>query len=234
MVAENGSEMSWGNEYTMDTKFKIQFPKTLYKDANRDITYHIKLTLSGTDISSRIAVVRSILKPITVKAANLYGGYGALGNGILSIFRDYGGYSPFFGPQGLVYMPATPILPNNESTSAGVGANIPDNINILFSGRYEASISNYYDNLIAWLENSPDKTDLPSYPWTTAIQKTKHYSRNFLNGDTNIEGIRAPMQLGRQPIPMILYGIILSKTDRSVIIGLHNKSISVQHFTETE
>ena len=73
MVAENGSEMSWGNEYTMDTKFKIQFPKTLYKDANRDITYHIKLTLSGTDISSRIAVVRSILKPITVKAANLYG-----------------------------------------------------------------------------------------------------------------------------------------------------------------
>ena len=157
MVAENGSEMSWGNEYTMDTKFKIQFPKTLYKDANRDITYHIKLTLSGTDISSRIAVVRSILKPITVKAANLYGGYGALGNGILSIFRDYGGYSPFFGPQGLVYMPATPILPNNESTSAGVGANIPDNINILFSGRYEASISNYYDNLIAWLENSPDK-----------------------------------------------------------------------------
>lgn len=128
--------MSWGTEYAMGTKFKIQLPKTLYKDANRDITYHVKLTLAGTDVTSRLAIVRTVLKPITINVANLYGGYGALGNGILSMFRDYGSYSTFFGPQGIVYTPVTPVLPNTDSNDAGVGANIPDNVNVLFSGRY--------------------------------------------------------------------------------------------------
>lgn len=100
IVSENGTAMSWGTEYAMGTKFKIQLPKTLYKDANRDITYHVKLTLAGTDVTSRLAIVRTVLKPITINVANLYGGYGALGNGILSMFRDYGSYSTFFGPQG--------------------------------------------------------------------------------------------------------------------------------------
>lgn len=54
-------------------------------------------------------------------------------------------------------MPVTPTLPNNESNSAGVGANIPENVNVLFSGRYATTVSNYYDNLITWLENSPNK-----------------------------------------------------------------------------
>ena len=157
LVGEKGDAMSWGSEYSMGTKFKIQLPKILYKDANRDITYHVKLTLAGTDVSSRIAIVRKVLKPISISVANLYGGYGALGNGILSTFRDYGIYSTFFGSQGIVYMPVTPTLPNNESNSAGVGANIPDNVNVLFSGRYATTVSNYYDNLITWLENSPNK-----------------------------------------------------------------------------
>lgn len=157
MVGENGTEMPWGTEYAIGTKFKIQLPKTLYKDANRDITYHVKLNLVGTDVSTRLAVVRTVLKPIAINVANLYGGYGALGNGILSTFRDYGNYPTFFGPQGIVYTPVTPTLPNNESNSAGVGSNIPDNVNVLFSGRYATSVSNYYDNLITWLENSPNK-----------------------------------------------------------------------------
>ena len=157
IVNENGTVMSWGTEYAMGTKFKIQLPKTLYKDANRDITYHVKLTLVGTDITSRLAIVRTVLKPITINVANLYGGYGALGNGILSMFRDYGSYSTFFGPQGVVYTPVTPVLPNTDSNDAGVGANIPDNVNVLFSGRYTTTVSKYYDNLVTWLENSPNK-----------------------------------------------------------------------------
>lgn len=155
MVSESGTEMQWGAEYSMGTKFKIQFPKTLYKDANRDITYNVKLTLAGTDVTSRFAIVRTILRPITVSVANLYGGYGALGNGILSTFRDYGNYASFFGPKGIVYLPATPALPNSDSYNAGVGANIPDDVNVLFSGSYAASASSYYDHLISWLENSP-------------------------------------------------------------------------------
>ena len=99
------------------------------------------MTLAGTDVSSRIAIVRKVLKPISISVANLYGGYGALGNGILSTFRDYGIYSTFFGSQGIVYMPVTPTLPNNESNSAGVGANIPDNVNVLFSGRYATTFA---------------------------------------------------------------------------------------------
>ena len=157
IVSENGTAMSWGTEYAMGTKFKIQLPKTLYKDANRDITYHVKLTLAGTDVTSRLAIVRTVLKPITINVANLYGGYGALGNGILSMFRDYGSYSTFFGPQGIVYTPVTPVLPNTDSNDAGVGANIPDNVNVLFSGRYTTTVSKYYDNLVTWLENSPNK-----------------------------------------------------------------------------
>ncbi len=157
IVSESGTAMSWGTEYAMGTKFKIQLPKTLYKDANRDITYHVKLTLAGTDVTSRLAIVRTVLKPITINVANLYGGYGALGNGILSMFRDYGSYSTFFGPQGIVYTPVTPVLPNTDSNDAGVGANIPDNVNVLFSGRYTTTVSKYYDNLVTWLENSPNK-----------------------------------------------------------------------------
>lgn len=30
IVSESGTEMSWGMEYPMSAKFKIQFPKTLY------------------------------------------------------------------------------------------------------------------------------------------------------------------------------------------------------------
>ena len=45
MTGENGTEMSWGSEYTMSTKFKVNFPKTLYKDANRNITYNVKIQL---------------------------------------------------------------------------------------------------------------------------------------------------------------------------------------------
>lgn len=157
IVNENGTEMQWGAPYTMGTKFKIQFPKTLYKDANRDITYNVKLTLAGTDVTSRFAIVRTTLRPITINVANLYGGYGALGNGILSTFRDYGNYATFFGPKGIVNIPTTPTLPNSDSYSAGVGANIPDDVNILFTGTYTASVSTYYDHLITWLENSPHK-----------------------------------------------------------------------------
>ena len=157
MVSESGTEMPWGTQYSMGTKFKIQLPKTLYKDANRDITYNVKLTLAGTDVTARFAIVRTILRPITIKVSNLYGGYGALGNGILSTFRNYGNYATFFGPKGVVYTPVTPTLPNNESSSAGVGANIPDDVNILFSGTYATSASTYYDHLITWLENSPQK-----------------------------------------------------------------------------
>lgn len=157
MISETGTEMPWGTEYTMGTKFKIQLPKTLYKDANRDITYHVKLTLAGTDVTSRFAIVRTMLKPIAINVANLYGGYGALGNGILSTFRSYGNYATFYGPKGVVYTPVTPTLPNNESYNAGVGANIPEDVNVLFSGIYATAASNYYDNLITWLENSPEK-----------------------------------------------------------------------------
>lgn len=157
IVSENGTELSWGTEYPMSTKFKVQFPKTLYKDANRDITYNVKLTLAGTAVTARLAIVRTILKPITINVANLYGGYGALGNGIFSYFRGYGNYGTFFGPQGIVYIPAVPTLPNSDSTTAGVGANIPDNVNVLFSGTYTSGVSSYYNNLITWLENSPDK-----------------------------------------------------------------------------
>lgn len=157
MISETGTEMPWGTDYAMGTKFKIQLPKTLYKDANRDITYHVKLTLVGTDVTSRFAIVRTMLKPITINVANLYGGYGALGNSILSVFRNYGNYATFFGPKGVVYTPVTPTLPNNESNSAGVGASIPDDVNVLFSGRYATAASGYYDNLITWLENSPKK-----------------------------------------------------------------------------
>lgn len=74
----------------MGTKFKIQLPKILYKDANRDITYHVKLTLAGTDVSSRIAIVRKVLKPISISVANLYGGYGALGMVFLVPFGTMG------------------------------------------------------------------------------------------------------------------------------------------------
>ena len=49
-------------------------------------------------------------------------------------FGTMGFIHTFFGSQGIVYMPVTPTLPNNESNSAGVGANIPDNVNVLFSG----------------------------------------------------------------------------------------------------
>lgn len=157
MAGENGAEMAWGTEYSMNTKFKVKFPKTLYKDANRNITYNVKLTLAGTAVTIRLAIVRTTLKPITINAANLYGGYGALGNGILSTFREYGNYGAFFGPQGVVYTPAIPTLPNSDSNNAGVGASIPDNVNILFSGTYANKVSSYYDNMVDWLKNSPDK-----------------------------------------------------------------------------
>lgn len=157
MVSESGTEMPWGTAYSMSSKFKIQLPETLYKDANRDITYYVKLTLEGTDVTARFAITRTVLKPIEIKVANLYGGYGALGESILNTFRSYGNYASFFGPAGKVYVPITPTLPTNSATSAGVGANIPDDVNVLFSGRYETNASTYYDNLIAWLENSPDK-----------------------------------------------------------------------------
>lgn len=157
IVDESGTELSWGTEYPMSTKFKVQFPKTLYKDANRDITYNVKLTLAGTAVTARLAIVRTMLKPITINVANLYGGYGALGNSFLDYFRGYGNYGTFFGPQGMVYTPAIPTLPSSDSYNAGVGANIPDNVNVLFSGIYTNGVSSYYKNLIAWLENSPNK-----------------------------------------------------------------------------
>lgn len=157
MVSESGTEMSWGTEYPMSAKFKIQFPKTLYKDANRDIAYNVKLTLAGTTVTARLTIARKMLKPISINVANLYGGYGALGNGILSYFRGYGNYGTFFGPQGIVYVPSIPALPNSDSYSAGVGASIPDNVNVIFSGSYANSVSGYYDNLVTWLKNSPDK-----------------------------------------------------------------------------
>lgn len=157
IVGENGTEMSWGTEYPMSTKFKVQFPKTLYKDANRDITYNVKLTLAGTAVTARLTIARNMLKPISINVANLYGGYGALGNGIFNYFRDYGNYSTFFGPQGIVYVPAVPTLPSSDSYTAGVGADIPDKVNVLFSGIYTSKVSGYYDNLVAWLKNSPDK-----------------------------------------------------------------------------
>lgn len=88
MTGENGTEMSWGSEYTMSTKFKVNFPKTLYKDANRNITYNVKLTLAGTAVTIRLAIVRTVLQPIAINTANLSGGYGSLGNGIFSTFRE--------------------------------------------------------------------------------------------------------------------------------------------------
>ena len=157
MTGENGTEMSWGSEYTMSTKFKVNFPKTLYKDANRNITYNVKLTLAGTAVTIRLAIVRTVLQPIAINTANLSGGYGSLGNGIFSTFREYGNYGTFFGPQGIVYTPAVPTLPNSDNNNAGVGADIPDNVNILFSGTYTSRIANYYDNLLTWLKSSPGK-----------------------------------------------------------------------------
>ena len=98
-----------------------------------------------------------MLQPIAVNTANLSGGYGSLGNGIFSTFREYGNYGTFFGPQGIVYTPAVPTLPNSDNNNAGVGADIPDNVNILFSGTYTSRIANYYDNLLTWLKSSPGK-----------------------------------------------------------------------------
>ena len=56
--------------------------QTLYKDANRNITYNVKLTLAGTAVTIRLAIVRTVLQPIAINTANLSGGYGSLGNGI--------------------------------------------------------------------------------------------------------------------------------------------------------
>lgn len=134
-----------------------QFSQTLYKDANRNITYNVKLTLTGTAVTIRLAIVRTVLQPIAINTANLSGGYGSLGNGIFSTFREYGNYGTFFGPQGIVYTPAVPTLPNSDNNNAGVGADIPDNVNILFSGTYTSRIANYYDNLLTWLKSSPGK-----------------------------------------------------------------------------
>ena len=48
-------------------------------------------------------------------------------------------------------------MPNSDNNNAGVGADIPDNVNILFSGTYTSRIANYYDNLLTWLKSSPGK-----------------------------------------------------------------------------
>lgn len=93
-------------------------------------------------------------------------------------------------------MPVTPTLPNNESNSAGVGANIPDNVNVLFSGRYATTVSNYYDNLITWLENSPNKNRFAIVSLDNSNSEIKHYLLNLPHGDINIEVIPVRMPLG--------------------------------------
>ena len=68
MVNESGTEMSLGTQYPIGTKFKFKFPKTLYKDANKDIVYTVTVTLAGSSFTKSFTITRNRLTPIDFSA----------------------------------------------------------------------------------------------------------------------------------------------------------------------